>query len=144
MAVEAGTQQERIVGRVWTVRLDHYGRPSAGTVRLSCSRPACPDQRLPGGAAAGRKAAIEHVDLHLAHIRASGGPRDEAWCGGPVALTVYADRAGRLWRIAEMCASARPPSPTAVSWTPPRPRPALPRPGRTRRRKRRSQRRGMV
>ncbi|MEU5599958.1 hypothetical protein [Streptomyces sp. NPDC020298] len=134
MAVEAGTQQERVAGRVWTVRLDPYGRPSAGTVRLSCSRPACPDQRFPGGAAAGRKAAVEHVNLHLAHIRAGGGPHGGAWCacraadcawhtsdptagphggtrpaagtvrcGGPVALTVYADRAGRLWRIAEMC-----------------------------------------
>ncbi|UQA90748.1 hypothetical protein [Streptomyces halobius] len=135
MAVEAGTRQdERVAGRVWTVRLDPYGRPSAGAVRLSCSRPACTDQRFPGGAAAGRKAAIGHVNAHLAHIRAGGGPRGEAWCacraadcawhtpdpeagrrggtrpagavrcGGPVVLTVYADRAGRLWRIAEMCA----------------------------------------
>ncbi|MGS2586683.1 hypothetical protein [Streptomyces hebeiensis] len=138
MAVEDGTwQEDRVAGRVWTVRLDPYGSPSAGTVRLSCSRPACPDQRFPGGAAAGRKAAVEHVNLHLAHIRAGGGPRDEAWCacrtvdcawhtpdpatgprprggtrpaagsarcGGPMALTVYADRAGRLWRIAEVCA----------------------------------------
>ncbi|MGW2184492.1 hypothetical protein [Streptomyces sp. NPDC001719] len=134
MAVEAGTrQEEQVAGRVWTVRLDPYGRPSAGTVRLSCSRPACTDQHFPCGAAAGRKAAIDHVNTHLARIRAGGGPRGEAWCacraadcawhtpgpvtgrpggtrpgavrcGGPVVLTVYADRAGRLWRIAEMCA----------------------------------------
>ncbi|MEU7648099.1 hypothetical protein [Streptomyces huasconensis] len=137
MTVDAGTQQERVTGRVWTVRLDPYGRPSTGTVRLSCSRPACPDQRFTDGAAAARKAAVAHVNLHLAHIRAGGGPRGEAWCacraadcawhtpdpavgargstrptaesgtarcGGPVALTVYADRTGRLWRIAEMCA----------------------------------------
>lgn len=136
MVVEADTQQEeRVAGRVWTVRLSPYGRPSAGTVRLSCSRPACADQRFPGGAATGRKAAVEHINLHLARIRADGGPRGEAscacrasecaWhtpdpvagprggtrpaavsarCGGPVTLTVYADRAGRLWRIAEMCA----------------------------------------
>lgn len=133
MVLEAGTRQdERIVGRVWTVRLDPYGRPSAGAVRLSCSRPTCTEQRFPGGATAGRKAAIGHVNTHLAHIRAGGGPRGEAWCacramdcawhtpeagrrggtrpsaavrcGGPVVLTVYADRAGRLWRIAEMCA----------------------------------------
>ncbi|NUQ96143.1 MAG: hypothetical protein HOY79_06120 [Streptomyces sp.] len=135
MAVEAGTQQEeRVAGRVWAVRLDPYGRPSAGTVRLSCSRPACAD-RFPGGTAAGRKAAVEHVNTHLARIREEGGPRSEAWCacraadcawhtpdpdtqprgrarsaagsvrcGGPVTLTVYADRAGRLWRIVEMCA----------------------------------------
>lgn len=137
MTVQSGTQQdERVTGRVWKVRLDPYGRPSAGTVRLSCSRPACADQRFPSGAAAGRKAAVEHVNMHLAHIRTGGGPRGQAWCacraadcawhtpdpaagrpsgttqptagvlrcGGPVVLTVYADRAGRLWRIAEMCA----------------------------------------
>lgn len=135
MAVEAGTQQERVAGRVWTVRLDPYGGPSARAVRLSCSGAACTEQRLAGGAGAGRKAAVEHVNLHLAHIRAGGGPRGEAWCacrtagcvwhtrdsgngprggmrpvagavrcGGPVVLTVCADRAGRLWRIAEMCA----------------------------------------
>ncbi|MEV0281684.1 hypothetical protein AB0I22_35595 [Streptomyces sp. NPDC050610] len=134
MAVEAGTRQgERVAGRVWTVRLDPYGRPSAGAVRLSCSRPACAEQRFPAGAAAGRKAAIGHVNEHLARIRAGGGPRAAAWCacraadcawhlpdpeagrrggvrppeavrcGGPVALTVYADRAGRLWRITETC-----------------------------------------
>ncbi|MFC7639325.1 hypothetical protein ACFQWA_26390 [Streptomyces thermogriseus] len=134
MTVEAGTrQEERVVGRVWTVRLDPDGRPSAGIVRLSCSRPACADQRFPS-TSAGRKAAIEHVNLHLARIREDGGPHGEAWCacraadcawhipdsvagrrggtrpaegarcGGPVVLTVYADRAGRLWRIAEMCA----------------------------------------
>ncbi|WP_372412066.1 hypothetical protein [Streptomyces luteireticuli] len=126
MAVEAGTrQEEHVAGRVWTVRLDPYGRPSAGAVRLSCSRPACADQRFPGGAAEGRKAAIGHVNEHLARIRAGGGPRGEAWCacraagcawhtpdfgtgrpgstrpgavrcGGPMVLTVYADRAGRL------------------------------------------------
>ncbi|WP_413812589.1 hypothetical protein [Streptomyces sp. OE57] len=139
MAVETGAwQEDRVAGRVWTVRLDPYGRPSAGSVRLSCSRPACADQRFPG-AAAGRKAAVEHVNMHLARIRTGGGPRGEAWCacraadcawhtpdtgtspvagqrgrprsaaeavkcGGPVVLTVYADRAGRLWRIAETCA----------------------------------------
>ncbi|WP_344407036.1 hypothetical protein [Streptomyces longisporus] len=135
MAVQADTQQGRVAGRVWTVRLAPYGSPSAGAVRLSCSRPACAEQRFPSGAAAGRKAAIGHINEHLAHIRASGGPRGEAWCacraadctwhtpdvldgrrggarptagavrcGGPVVLTVYADRAGRLWRVAEMCA----------------------------------------
>jgi hypothetical protein len=126
-------QPEHITGRVWTVRLAPYGRPSAGAVTLFCSRPACADQRFPDGAVAGRKAAIGHVNMHLARIRAGGGPRGEAWCacraadcawhtpvggrrggarpaagavrcGGPVVLTVYADRAGRLWRIAGMCA----------------------------------------
>ncbi|MEU7260943.1 hypothetical protein AB0B21_34830 [Streptomyces rimosus] len=136
MVAQAGTRhEEHVAGRVWTVRLAPYGRPSAGAVRLSCSRPACPDQRFPDGAAAGRKAAVAHVNTHLAHIRAGGGPRSEAWCacraadcawhtpdpdaerrsgprppaqavrcGGPVLLAVYADRAGRLWRIAEACA----------------------------------------
>ncbi|MFE7357363.1 hypothetical protein ACFU8Q_30485 [Streptomyces sp. NPDC057543] len=117
------------------MRLDPHGRPSSGAVRLSCSRPACAEQRVPGGATAGRKAAIDHVNIHLAFIRSGGGPRGEAWCAcraagcawhtpdpaagrhggthpatgtvrcaGPVVLTVYADRAGRLWRIAETCA----------------------------------------
>ncbi|MFD7699177.1 hypothetical protein [Streptomyces caelestis] len=135
MTVDADTQREQVAGRVWTVRLDPYGRPSAGAVKLACSRRACADQHFPDGTAAGRKAAIGHVNQHLARIRADGGPRGEArcacraadcaWhtpatavgrragarpaagsvrCGGPVVLTVYADRAGRLWRIAEMCA----------------------------------------
>ncbi len=78
MAVETGAwQEDRVAGRVWTVRLDPYGRPSAGSVRLSCSRPACTDQRFPG-AAAGRKAAVEHVNMLLARIRTGGGPRSEA------------------------------------------------------------------
>src|SRR5690242_2508649 len=64
-AVEAGTQQKRVAGRGWTVRLDPYGRPSAGAVKLSCTRPACADQRFPSGATAGRKAAIDHVKEHL-------------------------------------------------------------------------------
>ncbi|MEU3505358.1 hypothetical protein ABZ726_33175, partial [Streptomyces hundungensis] len=38
MTMEAGTrQEERVPGRVWTVRLAPYGRPSAGAVTLSCS-----------------------------------------------------------------------------------------------------------
>ncbi|MGW2815964.1 hypothetical protein [Streptomyces sp. NPDC001415] len=154
MAVEAADarQEERVAGRVWTVRLDPYGRPSAGTVKLSCSRPACAEQRFPDGAAAGRKAAVGHINMHLAHIRAGGGPRAEAWCacraadcawhtpdpdagrrsgvrpvagsvrcGGPVVLTVYVDRTGRLWRIAEMCArcAAATPDCRALDTAPP-------------------------
>ncbi|MCX3061375.1 hypothetical protein [Streptomyces beihaiensis] len=134
MAVESGTRHdERVTGRVWTIRLDPDGRPSAGAVKLSCSRPACADQRF-ATAAEARRAAVGHVNAHLAHVRAGGGPRGGAWCacraadcgwhapgssagrrgagpqpgavrcGGPVVLSVYADRAGRLWRIAEMCA----------------------------------------
>jgi len=135
MTVEAGTRaDERVAGRVWVVRLDPYGRPSAGTVKLTCSRPGCPEERFPEGAAAGRRAAVEHVKQHLAQVRAAGGPRalascvcraaDCAWhtadptapahgrpkllagadrCGGAVVLSVYKDRAGRLWRIAETC-----------------------------------------
>ncbi|MET9183001.1 hypothetical protein ABZX88_33060 [Kitasatospora aureofaciens] len=71
---ETGTQQERVVGRAFTVRLDPYGRPTAGTVRLSCSGAACADQRFPS-TGEGRKAAVEHVKLHVARIRAVGGPR---------------------------------------------------------------------
>ncbi|WP_030906731.1 hypothetical protein [Streptomyces sp. NRRL F-5126] len=135
MTAEADTQQERATGRVWVVRLDPHGRLAAGAVRLSCSRPACDDQRF-SSTAEGRRAAVEHVNLHLSRIREGGGPRGGVWCGcraadcawhtadapdgrhggaarpaagavrcgGPVVLTVYADRAGRLWRIAETCA----------------------------------------
>lgn len=53
MAVDASTQREGVTGRVWMVRLDPYGRPSAGAVKLSCSRPTCTDQRFPDGAATG-------------------------------------------------------------------------------------------
>ncbi|MFI6638886.1 hypothetical protein [Streptomyces sp. NPDC050504] len=134
MVVEASTQQDRVAGRVWTVRLDPHGRASASEVRLSCSGPACADERFPS-TAVGRKAAVAHVNMHLARIRTGGGPRGDAWCGcraadcawhtsdpdavagrrggprpgavrcgGPVTLSVYADRTGRLWRIAETCA----------------------------------------
>ncbi|MCQ6552021.1 hypothetical protein NPS70_02210 [Streptomyces sp. C10-9-1] len=163
MVVEAGTrQQERVAGRVWTVRLDPDGRPSAGAVKLSCSRPACADQRVPGGAAAGRRAAIAHVNMHLAGIREGGGPRGTAWCacraadcawhtpdpvtarrganppegavrcGGPVVLAVHADRAGRLWRIAELCArcAAATPDSRVLDTAQPPPRPAPAEPGR--------------
>ncbi|PWI10194.1 hypothetical protein DIZ27_14105 [Streptomyces sp. NWU339] len=157
MTVEAGTQQERVAGRVWAVRLDAHGRPSAGTVRLSCSRPACADQHF-SSTPAGRKAAVEHVNMHLARIRADGGPRGEAWCGcraadcawhtsdvltgrrdgarpaegtvrcgGPVVLMVHANRAGRLWRIAETCvrcAAAIPDCRVLDTAPPPRPAPA--------------------
>ncbi|MET8704350.1 hypothetical protein ABZW10_36675 [Kitasatospora sp. NPDC004723] len=136
MQAETGTQQERVVGRAFTVRLDPYGRLTAGTVRLSCSAAACADQRFPS-TAEGRKEAVEHVKLHVARIRTGGAPRAHAYCaclaghcawhvtdtdasagrrgqerpvagavrcGGAVVLTVYADRAGRLWRLAETCA----------------------------------------
>ncbi|MGP3731673.1 hypothetical protein ACTWJ9_00155 [Streptomyces sp. GDS52] len=156
MTVEAGTQQEHVTGRVWAVRLDPHGRPSAGTVRLSCSRPACADQHF-SSTPAGRKAAVEHVNMHLARIRADGGPRGGAWCGcraadcawhtsdvltgrrdgarppegtarcgGPVVLMVHANRAGRLWRIAETCARCAAAIPDCrVLDTAPSPRPAL-------------------
>ncbi|MGW7688373.1 hypothetical protein ACWGMA_05680 [Streptomyces asiaticus] len=62
-------------GRHWGAR--RLGRGAAA--RLSCSRPACADQRFPS-TAAGRKAAVEHVNMHLAGIRAGGEPRGEAWC----------------------------------------------------------------
>ena len=134
MAAKAEQQQdERVAGRVWTVRLDPHGRPSAGAVKVTCSRPACVDQPVPGGAAEGRRAALRHVNTHLARIHEGGGPRGGAWCAcraadcawhtdptargtthpaprtshcaGPVVLTVYADRPRRLWRIAETCAN---------------------------------------
>jgi hypothetical protein len=81
MVLEAGRpQDERVTGRVWTIRLDPYGRPSSGQVKLTCSRPTCPEQRIPQGAAAGRQAAVGHVKEHLTKVRDGGGPNGEAWC----------------------------------------------------------------
>ncbi|GGZ90026.1 hypothetical protein ACFOOM_08595 [Streptomyces echinoruber] len=133
---------ERVPGRRWTVRLDAVGRGSAA-VRISCSRPACAEQRLPS-AAAGRAAAIAHLKVHL---RAAPAPRAEAYCacradgchthlpdtgrqaraepwrcGGPVVLAVISDREGRWWQAMECCsrcAAATPGAKTvATSQTP--------------------------
>ncbi|MEU0896843.1 hypothetical protein [Streptomyces massasporeus] len=114
---------ERVPGRRWTVRLDAAGRGSAA-VRISCSRPACADQRHPS-ATAGRAAAIAHLKAHLraapapragaycacraegchTHLSDTGRhARTEPWrCGGPVVLAVIADRGGRWWQAMECC-----------------------------------------
>ncbi|WP_081238429.1 hypothetical protein [Streptomyces viridosporus] len=120
----AGGPDERVPGRWWTVRLDAVARDSA-VVRVSCSRPACAEQRLPS-AAAGRAAAVAHLKAHLratpapraeaycacraedcrTHLPDTGRPaRAEPWrCGGPVVLAVLTDRAGRWWQAMECCA----------------------------------------
>ncbi|MGW1429627.1 hypothetical protein ACWD6K_13545 [Streptomyces sp. NPDC002431] len=114
---------ERVPGRRWTVRLDAADRGGAA-VRVSCSRPACAEQRLPT-AAAGRAAAVAHLKAHLraapaprpeaycacrtdgcrAHIPDTGRPtRTEPWrCGGPIVLAVLTDREGRWWQALECC-----------------------------------------
>ncbi|WP_086705732.1 hypothetical protein [Streptomyces antimycoticus] len=135
---------ERVPGRRWTVRLDAAGRGSAA-VRISCSRPACAEQRLPS-AAAGRAAAIAHLK---AHLRAAPAPRPGAYCacklegchthlpdtgrhtraepwrcGGPVVLAVITDREGRWWQAMECCsrcAAATPGAKTAATSQPPSP-----------------------
>lgn len=129
---------ERVPGRRWTVRLDAAGRGSTA-VRISCSRPACPEQRLPS-AAAGRAAAVAHLK---AHLRAAPAPRPGAYCacradgchthlpdtgrharaepwrcGGPVVLAVITDREGRWWKAMECCsrcAAATPGAKTAAT-----------------------------
>ncbi|GKQ34736.1 hypothetical protein [Streptomyces sp. A012304] len=129
---------ERVPGRRWTVRLDAVGRGSAA-VRISCSRPACAEQRLPS-AAAGRAAAVAHLK---AHLRAAPAPRPGAYCacradgchthlpdtgrharaepwrcGGPVVLAVITDREGRWWKAMECCsrcAAATPGAKTAAT-----------------------------
>ncbi|MFE7042181.1 hypothetical protein ACFU9X_22880 [Streptomyces atratus] len=129
---------ERVPGRRWTVRLDAAGRGSAA-VRVSCSRPACAEQRLPS-AAAGRAAAVAHLK---AHLRAAPAPRPGAYCacraegchthlpdtgrharaepwrcGGPVVLAVVTDREGRWWQATECCsrcAAATPGAKTAAT-----------------------------
>ncbi|RPK56099.1 hypothetical protein [Streptomyces sp. ADI95-17] len=135
---------ERVPGRRWTVRLDAAGRSSAA-VRISCSRPACTEQRLPS-AAAGRAAAVAHLK---AHLRAAPAPRAGAYCackqeschthlpdtgrhtraepwrcGGPVVLAVITDREGRWWQAMECCsrcAAATPGAKTAATSQPPSP-----------------------
>ncbi|MGM7441808.1 hypothetical protein ACPW7O_10130, partial [Streptomyces tunisiensis] len=62
-AATGSEPDERVPGRRWTVRLDPVGRGSA-EVRVSCSRPACAERRLPS-AAAGRTAAVAHLTAHL-------------------------------------------------------------------------------
>ncbi|MFE5717896.1 hypothetical protein [Streptomyces erythrochromogenes] len=131
---------ERVRGRRWTVRLDAAGRSSTA-VRVSCSRPACAEQRLPS-AAAGRAAAVAHIKAHLraapaprataycacrlagchTHLPDTGRPRTEPWrCGGPVVLAVVTDREGRWWQVMECCsrcAAATPGAKTAATCAP--------------------------
>lgn len=119
----ASGQDERVRGRGWIVRLDAAGRGGTA-VRVSCSRPACPDQALPS-AAAGRRAAVAHLKAHLeaapaprgdaycacraedcsthAHLTDGNGPPTPWRCGGPVVLAVTGDRGGRWWRALECC-----------------------------------------
>ncbi|MFL4910685.1 hypothetical protein ACJ6WF_48250 [Streptomyces sp. MMS24-I2-30] len=153
MTQAAGSElDERVPGRRWTVRLDAVGRGSAA-VRISCSRPACAEQRLPS-AVAGRAGAIAHLK---AHLRAAPAPRPGAYCacklegchthlpdtgrhtraepwrcGGPVVLAVVTDREGRWWQAMECCsrcAAATPGAKTAATSQLPSPqttgRPAL-------------------
>ncbi|WP_460062800.1 hypothetical protein [Streptomyces sp. YKOK-I1] len=146
----ASEPDERVLGRRWTVRLDPAGRGSTA-VRVSCSRPACAEQRLPS-AAAGRAAAVEHLKSHL---RAVAGPRTGAYCacraescrthlspadrqpggqpwrcGGAVVLAVLGDRQGRWWQAMECCArcAAATPGAKVVTTTPPPCGPAADRP----------------
>lgn len=124
MTKAAGGLDERVVGRKWTVRLDATGC-SGTTVRVTCSRPSCAEQRLPT-ASDGRAAAVAHLRAHLkaaveprahaycacrheecgAHIRPTTGryERVPSWrCGGAVVLAVVTDREGRWWRAIECC-----------------------------------------
>lgn len=140
-----GEQGERVPGRWWTVRLDAVGQGSTA-VRVTCSRPACAEQRLPS-AAAGRAAAVAHLKAHLravpapraeaycacraegchTHLPDTGRPvRAEPWrCGGPVVLAVLTDRAERWWQAMECCsrcAAATPGARTVATSRTPSPR----------------------
>ncbi|MFF3981061.1 hypothetical protein [Streptomyces sp. NPDC001828] len=141
--ISTGDFEDRVLGRTWTVRLDSAGRGSAA-VRVSCSRPACPTERLPS-AAAGRAAAVAHLK---AHLKAVSGPRAQAFCackvescqahslarrddrpergepwrcGGPVVLAVVTDREGRWWRVTECCSrcAAATPGARTIGTAPP-------------------------
>ncbi|MEU1098331.1 hypothetical protein, partial [Streptomyces sp. NPDC005877] len=122
----------------------------SAAVRISCSRPACADQRLPS-AAVGRAAAVAHLK---AHLRAAPAPRPGAYCacradgchthlpdtgrqvraepwrcGGPVVLAVVTDREGRWWQAMECCsrcAAATPGAKTAATSQATGPRPSEP------------------
>ncbi|MGW2179789.1 hypothetical protein ACWCXX_17150 [Streptomyces sp. NPDC001732] len=137
---------ERMPERRWTVRLDAAGRGSTA-VRVSCSRPACAEQRLPS-AAAGRAAAVAHIKAHLraapapgpgadcacraagcrTHLPETGRHAHTEWqCGGPVVLAVVTDRGGRWWQAMECCsrcAAATPGARTAAASRASGPRPA--------------------
>ncbi len=138
---------ERVPGRWWTVRLDAVGRGSTA-VRVTCSRPACAEQRLPS-TADGRAAAVAHLKAHLRAVAPRAGAycacraegcrthlpdpadrpaRTEPWrCGGPVVLAVLADREGRWWQAMECCsrcAAATPGAKTVGSSRTPAPRTA--------------------
>lgn len=143
-----GDPGERVPGRWWTVRLDAVGRGGTA-VRVTCSRPACAEQRLPS-TAAGRAAAVAHLKAHLRAVPApraeaycacraescrthlpdtTGRPaRTEPWrCGGPVVLAVLADREGRWWQAMECCsrcAAATPGAKTVGASRTPAPRTA--------------------
>ncbi|MEU1518760.1 hypothetical protein ABZ490_42595 [Streptomyces sp. NPDC005811] len=136
----ASEPDERVLGRRWTVRLDPAGRGSTA-VRVSCSRPACAEQRLPS-AAAGRAAAVEHLKSHLRAVAepragaycacraescrthlspADRQPGGQPWrCGGAVVLAVVGDRQGRWWQAMECCArcAAATPGAKVVTTTP--------------------------
>ncbi|MFD7685641.1 hypothetical protein [Streptomyces sp. NPDC059781] len=143
-----GDPGERVPGRWWTVRLDAVGRGSTA-VRVTCSRPACAEQRL-ASTADGRAAAVAHLK---AHLRAVPAPRAEAYCacraescrthlpdttgrparaepwrcGGPVVLAVVTDREGRWWQAMECCsrcAAATPGAKTVGTSRTPAPRTA--------------------
>ncbi|MGW2278420.1 hypothetical protein [Streptomyces sp. NPDC001770] len=124
MTKAASGLDERVVGRKWTVRVDATGC-SGTTVRVTCSRPSCAEQRLPT-TPEGRAAAVAHLRAHLkaavgprahaycacksedcgAHIRPAVGRYEHAqsWrCGGAVVLAVVTDREGRWWRALECC-----------------------------------------
>ncbi|MCX5103527.1 hypothetical protein [Streptomyces sp. NBC_00439] len=134
----ASELDERVVGRRWTVRLDAAGRGSAA-VRVSCSRPACVEQRLPS-ATVGRAAAVAHLK---AHLRAAAGPRDSVYCacraescrthirpddrqartqpwrcGGAVVWAVITDRERRWWQAMECCSRCAAATPGAQVVTP--------------------------
>ncbi|MFC8391522.1 hypothetical protein [Streptomyces sp. NPDC057238] len=135
--VAVGELGERVPGRWWTVRLDAVGRGSTA-VRVTCSRPACAEQRLPS-TAAGREAAVAHLKAHLravpapraeaycacraegchTHLPDTGRPaRGEPWrCGGPVVLAVLADREGRWWQAMECCSRCAAATPGAKTVT---------------------------
>ncbi len=99
-----------VVPRVWTVEL----RPGGGGPQLMCPR--CAPRTSPLEAAAAQSAALRHLASHArgdalaGHLRTCQCRQRECrWhprhrgCAGPIRLVLSRDRAGRNWRLADVC-----------------------------------------
>lgn len=110
-----------VVPRVWTVEL----RSSVGGPQLMCPR--CGPRSAPPQAAAAQSAALRHLAAHArgdelaGHLRTCQCRQRECrWhprhrgCAGPIRLVLSRDRAGRNWRLADVCTACAHATPRAA------------------------------